>query len=225
MFVNIVDKYGVVPKEVRCPKPKAPATPASMNEACSTTRCGRARPRYAATIPVRGRTRRHARRRRLDTLKAGLSHPVHPPRRSRLDTVDWQWRDRNGGLPPGRRADPAGFRRQVRIQPAYRDMVCLVNDPRPDHPYFQTYTIGYLGNVVGARSVRYLNVPIEIMKDVTRQPDRGWSSRLDGLRHRVSRITGRSDCGTPNLFDYAMPFTAPTSEWTRRRASSTARRR
>ena len=50
------------------------------------------------------------------------------------------------------------------VKPGFRDMVCLVNDPRPDHPYFQTYTIGYLGNVVGARSVRYLNVPIEVMK-------------------------------------------------------------
>lgn len=40
--------------------------------------------------------------------------------------------------------------------------VTLVNDPR--HPYHTVLTVERLGNVVGGRTTRYLNVPIEVMK-------------------------------------------------------------
>jgi bleomycin hydrolase len=43
-------------------------------------------------------------------------------------------------------------------------MVSLVNDPR--HEYYREMTVEHLGNVHGGQAVRYLNVPIEDMKDV-----------------------------------------------------------
>jgi bleomycin hydrolase len=43
-------------------------------------------------------------------------------------------------------------------------MVSLVNDPR--HEYYREMTVQHLGNVFGGQAVRYLNVPIEDMKDV-----------------------------------------------------------
>jgi bleomycin hydrolase len=47
------------------------------------------------------------------------------------------------------------------------DYVCLVHDPR--NAYGRTYTVEYLGNVVGGRRVTYLNVPIELMKSVAQR--------------------------------------------------------
>ena len=47
------------------------------------------------------------------------------------------------------------------------DYVCLVHDPRESSPVGQTYTIEYLGNVVDGVPIKYLNVDIELIKDIT----------------------------------------------------------
>ena len=41
------------------------------------------------------------------------------------------------------------------------DYVSVINAPTADKPYGQSYTVEMLGNVVGSREVRYLNVPME----------------------------------------------------------------
>jgi bleomycin hydrolase len=45
--------------------------------------------------------------------------------------------------------------------------VCLVHDPR--HPYGKTYTVDFLGNVVGGEPVVYLNVDIQLIKAITQR--------------------------------------------------------
>ena len=196
MFVNIVDKYGVVPKEAM-PETESSGNTRQMNQALYyQVRQGAAK--------IRGLYQDEAgldamRAAKMDTLKAVYRilciHLGDPP-----SGVDWQWRDRNGGFHRDGELSPLDFADKY-VSTAYRDMVCLVNDPRPDHPYFQTYTIGYLGNVVGARSVRYLNVPIEIMKDVTRRQIE------DGRPVWMGCDTGKQNHRTlglwdANLFDY-----------------------
>lgn len=42
--------------------------------------------------------------------------------------------------------------------------VCLVNDPRPQNPYCQLYTVEYLGNMAGGRKTLYNNQPIDVLK-------------------------------------------------------------
>jgi bleomycin hydrolase len=49
------------------------------------------------------------------------------------------------------------------------DYVCLVHDPRPANPYGRTYTVQYLGNVVGGRRVTYLNVSMSLMKHIAQR--------------------------------------------------------
>jgi bleomycin hydrolase len=44
------------------------------------------------------------------------------------------------------------------------DYISLINAPTADKPYYQTYTIAYLGNVAGGRQVFYLNLPVESLK-------------------------------------------------------------
>lgn len=43
--------------------------------------------------------------------------------------------------------------------------VSIINAPTQDKPYYKTYTVKYLGNVVEG-SVRYLNVPMDEMKEL-----------------------------------------------------------
>ena len=164
MFVNIVDKYGVVPKEAM-PETESSGNTRRMNEALYyQVRQGAAKIRALYQDEAGLDAMRAA---KLDTLKTIYRilciHLGDPPA-----AIDWQWRDGDGGFHRDGELTPLDFADRY-VSTAYRDMVCLVNDPRPNHPYFQTYTIGYLGNVVGARSVRYLNVPIDVMKDITRR--------------------------------------------------------
>ena len=164
MFVNIVDKYGVVPKEAM-PETESSGNTRRMNDALYyQVRQGAAKIRALYQDEAGLDAMRAA---KLGTLKAVYRilciHLGDPPA-----AIDWQWRDSDGGFHRDGELTPLDFADKY-VSTAYRDMVCLVHDPRPDHPYFQTYTIGYLGNVVGARSVRYLNVPIEIIKDITRR--------------------------------------------------------
>ena len=49
------------------------------------------------------------------------------------------------------------------------DYVCLVHDPRPSSPDGRTFTVEYLGNVVGAPPVIYLNVDMAMIKDIARR--------------------------------------------------------
>jgi bleomycin hydrolase len=49
-----------------------------------------------------------------------------------------------------------------------QDYVCLVDDPRVEHPKGATLTVEHLGNVVGGDPVLYLNVDIRIAKQLAR---------------------------------------------------------
>ena len=46
------------------------------------------------------------------------------------------------------------------------DYVSIINAPTADKPYGKSYTVEMLGNVVGARDVRYLNVNMERLKEL-----------------------------------------------------------
>ena len=44
------------------------------------------------------------------------------------------------------------------------DYISIINAPTADKPYGKTFTVDYLGNVVGGREVKYLNLPSEELK-------------------------------------------------------------
>ena len=49
------------------------------------------------------------------------------------------------------------------------DYVCLVDDPRAEHPKGKKIAIEHLGNVAGGDPTEYLNVPNQFMKDCVRR--------------------------------------------------------
>ena len=42
--------------------------------------------------------------------------------------------------------------------------MCLINDPRVGHNYYKLYTVQYLGNRIDGYPVRYINVPVNVLK-------------------------------------------------------------
>ena len=49
---------------------------------------------------------------------------------------------------------------------ALNDYVSIINAPTADKPYYRTFTVDYLGNVVGGRQVKYLNLPADEMREL-----------------------------------------------------------
>jgi bleomycin hydrolase len=81
------------------------------------------------------------------------------------DRFDWQWNDKDRVFHRDGEMTPRQFAEKYVTVPL-DDYVCLVNDPRATSPYGRTFTVEYLGNVVGGEIVKYLNVEIGLMKEI-----------------------------------------------------------
>ncbi len=163
MFVALVDKHGLVPKSAM-PETHSSSNSARMNSVLrSVLRKGAKTVRAAASS---GGVE-EARAAKADVLR--IVHRVlcihlgTPP-----ETIDWQWTDSDKVFHRGGVLTPQEFAAKY-VQLPLEEYVCLVHDPRSTSPVGRTFTVDFLGNVVGAPPVTYLNVPVQVMKDVARQ--------------------------------------------------------
>ena len=81
------------------------------------------------------------------------------------DSFDWQWTDNDKKFHREGVLTPQEFATKYVDLPV-SEYVCLVNDPRPSSPVGRTFTVEYLGNVIGAPPVIYLNVDTQVIKDI-----------------------------------------------------------
>ncbi len=164
MFVNLVEKYGIVPKWVM-PESFHSSDSAMMNR--------------LMTVKLRedaARLREHAARgaaedellaekdAMLQEIYIMLCHFLGEP--PTTFTLEYQDDDRSYQVDRG--LTPLEFWSRysdVRLD----DFVSVINAPTPDKPFDKSYTVDYLGNVVGGRRVLYLNLPIEEFKTLARQ--------------------------------------------------------
>ena len=83
-----------------------------------------------------------------------------PPR-----TFDFAYRGKDNNFHSETGLTPQAFyKKYVDLQ--LDDYVSIINAPTADKPYGKSYTVEMLGNVVGARDVRYLNVNMERLKEL-----------------------------------------------------------
>ncbi|GAA5922344.1 hypothetical protein JCM3775_005698 [Rhodotorula graminis] len=78
------------------------------------------------------------------------------------EPIVWEFKDKAGKV-RSLKTTPLEFA-QVHAGYDCSDTISIINDPR--HPYEQVYTVERLGNVVGGRPVRYLNLPAQSLKDI-----------------------------------------------------------
>ena len=161
MFVSLVKKHGVVPKSVM-PETESSSNSMRMNSMLNYQyRQGakKIRDLYAQESGVDD-----MRESKKDTLSAMYQilaiHLGCPP-----DQVFWQWRDKDGDFQRDGDMTPMEFAEKYIVTPM-DDYVCLVHDPRKSNPYGKTFTIQYLGNVVDGPPIKYINVSIDVMKDI-----------------------------------------------------------
>jgi len=162
MFVALVRKHGLVPKTAM-PESESSSASAKMNASVRTVlRQGALRLRGlhdADTETVRAHKRDI-----LAVVHRVLSiHLGSPPER-----FVWQWLDSDREFHRDGELTPLEFAAKYVTIPL-DDYVCLVDDPRSSSPRNRTYTVDFLGNVVGGAPVTYLNVDIGFIKDAARR--------------------------------------------------------
>jgi bleomycin hydrolase len=159
MFAALVAKHGLVPKGYM-PETQSSSNTARMNSILRyQLRQGTRSLRAAAAESVAAA--RSVKAQILETIYRVLCiHLGTPP-----DSFDWQWIDKDKQFHRDGVLTPQEFAAKY-VDLPLDEYVCLVHDPRPSSPVGRTFTVEYLGNVVGGPQVIYLNVDMSVIKDV-----------------------------------------------------------
>ena len=83
-----------------------------------------------------------------------------PPRK-----FDFAYRDKDGNYHSEADLTPQAFYQKY-VDLKLDDYVSIINAPTADKPYGKSYTVEMLGNVVGSKPVRYLNVEMKRLKEL-----------------------------------------------------------
>ena len=161
MVVSLFEKYGVVPKSVY------PESISSSNSRELNTYLNKLL-RQDAQI-LRDLIHSGADSEAVASKKQALLQEIFnflamslglPPRE-----FDFSYRDKDNQFHTESGLTPQSFyKKYVDLQ--LDDYVSIINAPTTDKPYGKSYTVDMLGNVVGSRPVRYLNVPMDRLKEL-----------------------------------------------------------
>ena len=162
MFVSIVAKHGLVPKAVM-PETESSSNTRRMNSILlNVLREGAAKLRKLAADGAKPDALAEAKSEIVATVYRVLCiHLGTPP-----EKFDWQWKDDDKRFHRDGELTPLEFAKLYCTLPL-EEYVCLVHDPRPTNPMGRTFTVAHLGNVIGGEPVKYLNVDIDLMKELT----------------------------------------------------------
>ena len=81
------------------------------------------------------------------------------------EKFDFEYTDKDGNYHIEKDFDALSFREKY-LGDSLNDYVSLINAPTKDKAFGKTYTIQYLGNVVGGKQVTHLNVTMDRMKEL-----------------------------------------------------------
>ena len=157
MFVNIAQKYGLVPKGWM-PETNSSMSTAQMNSILAVRmRQGAQEIRKAAPDAV-GNIKKII---LSDIWKILCIHLGTPPTR-----VAWRYLDKDRKLHENSLVTPLEFMRSHIKSVDLNQFVCMVHDPRETSEYYKTYTVEFINNVVGMeKNLRYVNCPIQDLKE------------------------------------------------------------
>lgn len=161
MVVALFEKYGVVPKSVY-PESISSSNSRELNQILNKLL------RQDAQI-LRELAAEGAESAELQTKKEELLQEVFnflamnlglPPRQ-----FDFAYRDKDNHFHSESGLTPLTFYQKY-VDLKLDDYVSIINAPTADKPYGRSYTVEMLGNVVGSKPVRYLNVEMDRLKEL-----------------------------------------------------------
>ena len=159
MICSLIEKYGVVPKACM---PESFSSSASMQMNFTLTEKLR-----EDACRLRSAYRAGADEAKLRAMKDEMMETIYgilcvclgvPPK-----TVDLEVRDKDDKFHRDLGLTPQEFFRKY-VDMDLSDYISLINAPTEDKPYYHSYSVEFLGNVVEGRKVKYVNLPIEELK-------------------------------------------------------------
>lgn len=159
MIVSIFQKYGVVPKAVM------PESSNSSNSRDLNNYLNKKLRKDAGTL--RQLVADGQSEAAIQEAKEGMLQEIYnflatslgtPP-----ETFDFEYRDEEKNYHIDRGLTPQTFYDKY-VGVDLDDYVSIINAPTADKPYSKSYTVEMLGNVVGGKEVKYLNVDMETFK-------------------------------------------------------------
>ncbi|MEQ9809604.1 aminopeptidase C [Streptococcus jiangjianxini] len=161
MVVSLFEKYGVVPKSVY-PESISSSNSRELNQYLNKLL------RQDAQI-LRELIAEGADEKAIQSKKEELLQEIFnflainlglPPR-----TFDFAYRDKDNNYHSDKAITPQAFYEQY-VGLKLDDYVSIINAPTADKPFGKSYTVELLGNVVGSRDVRYLNLDMKRFKEL-----------------------------------------------------------
>ncbi|KAM8975949.1 bleomycin hydrolase [Pelodytes ibericus] len=202
MLVNLIEKYGIVPK--KCfPESHSSEATRRMNDVLNHKMreyCLRLRNMVSS-----GSTKDELSE-AVDTMIEEVYRVVSICLGSPPETFTWEFRDKEKIFHKIGPITPQEFYKE-HVKPIYNmeDKICLVNDPRPQNKYGKLYTVQYLGNMVEGRKTMYNNQPIETLKKMAalsiKDGEAVWFG-CDVGKH----FHGKLGINDMNIFDHELVF-------------------
>ena len=159
MFCNLIEKYGVVPKDAM---PESACSSSTREVTGYMTRKLREFACILRTGYQNGKTidqLRGEKEAMMETIYNMLCIALGKPPK----TFTLEVRDKDKKFIREENLTGKEFFKKY-IGWELSDYVSLINAPTADKPYLKTYTVKLLGNVVEGRPVKYLNLPVEDLK-------------------------------------------------------------
>ncbi|MGT2753494.1 aminopeptidase C [Streptococcus ovis] len=159
MVVALFEKYGVVPKSVY---PESISSSASRELNQYLNKLLRQDAQILRELVNSGATKEAVQTKKEELLQEIFNFLAInlglPPRQ-----FDFAYRDKDDQYQVEKNITPQAFyEKYVGLKLA--DYVSVINAPTADKPYGKSYTVDMLGNVVGSRDVRYINLPMDRFK-------------------------------------------------------------
>ena len=159
MFVNLIEKYGVVPQSVM-PESYQSSQSGMMNRFLT-----RKLREFAWTLRsmnekgIKVEGLREEKEKMMSVIYSMLCVCLgNPP-----SEFDWQTRDKKKKFLRFKKMNPIDFyKNHVKVK--LKDKVCLINAPMSNKKMNELYTVDFLGNVVEGEIIKYANVDIEDIK-------------------------------------------------------------
>ena len=159
MIVSIFQKYGVVPKEAM-PEVQASSNSTELNKYLNKklrkdAMILRDLVAKEASDQEILEVRRNLMKEVYDILSISLGSPVK--------NFDFKYRDRDKEYHVDRDMTPQAFYDKY-VGLDLNQYISVINAPTEDKPYMRSYTVEMLGNVVGGKEVKYINLDMEDFK-------------------------------------------------------------
>lgn len=199
MFVNVIKKYGIVPQNV------FPETYQSSNTYALNSLINVELRKFASISQKIYKEEgiekvREYKDKLLEKFYIFLMNCYGKP----VGKFDFEYVDKNGNHHYEKDYTPLTFFNKF-VGEKINDYVSIINAPTKDKPFYETYTIDFLGNVVAGKEICHLNLPIERFKELV----------LNQLKNKevvwfgcdCGKYADREEClWDIDLFDYDTPF-------------------